>query len=259
MSTQPEPAPSSPATPNRPPPSIDLLRALLENTPNGVYFKDRDSRFLMISRSQARQLGLVDPQEAYGKCDHDFFSTEHAEQARADEIRIMETGEPIIDVVEKETWPDGHVTWAASTKLPLRDAAGQVVGTFGISRDVTAHKVAEERLRDAQRELMQTTRRAAVAEFAANVFTEALGLLENARLKTDRIRRRLDRSPADAMGRLAGSLSGQLANGTAEHQLAIELCALAGTTAAEQRALIEDLNELHQHLKQLSRLLELPR
>ncbi len=248
---------SSPS-PNRPPPSIDLLRALLENTPNGVYFKDRDSRFLMISRSQARQLGLVDPQEAYGKCDHDFFSAEHADQARADELRIMESGEPIIDVVEKETWPDGHVTWAATTKLPLRDAAGRIAGTFGISRDVTAHKVAEERLREAQRDLMQATRRAAVAEFAAGVFTEALGIIENARLKTDRIRRRVQRTPAEAMGRLAGSLTNQLANGTAEHQLAIELCALATTTAAEQRALGEDLDELQRHLKQLSRLLELP-
>ena len=254
----PAPAPKSAAT-RAPLQSVDFLRALLESTPDPIYFKDRESRFLMISRSMARFLGLADPQEAYGKCDHDFFSTEHADAARADELRIMETAEPIIDFVEKETWPDSHVSWASTTKLPLRDPAGRIVGTFGISRDVTARKVAEQRLQNAQRDLVASAKRAAISEFAANVLAEALGLLENARIKTERIRRRATRTSADAMGQLAGQLTTQLGNGTAEHQLAVNLCALANTAAAEQKALVEDLDELQRTLKQLTGLLSEPK
>lgn len=256
-STPPPPPPAP--TPRAPLQSIDFLRALLESTPDPIYFKDRDSRFVMISRSMARFLGLADPQEAYGKCDHQFFSAEHADTARKDEIRIMETAEPIIDLVEKETWPDGHVSWASTTKLPLRDAAGHIVGTFGISRDVTARKVAEQRLGDAQRELVAAAKRTAISEFAANVLTEALGLLENAKIKTERIRRRATRTSADAMGQLAGQLTTQLGNGTAEHQLAVHLCALANTAATEQKALVEDLDELHRTLGQLAGLLSEPK
>jgi len=258
-----EPNPPAPAfqttTVRAPLQSVDFLRALLESTPDPIYFKDRESRFLMISRSMARFLGLAEPQEAYGKCDHDFFSAEHADAARADELRILETARPIIDLVEKETWPDGHVSWASTTKLPLRDAAGHIVGTFGISRDVTARKVAEQRLHDAQRDLVASARRAAVSEFAASVLADALGLLEQAKIKADRIRRRATRTSADAMGQLAGQLTAQLGNGTAEHQLAVNLCALANTAATEQKALVEDLDELHRNLKQLTALLSAPK
>lgn len=252
------PAPRARSAPGLPLSSVDLLRALLEGSPDAIYFKDRESRFVMISRGLSRLLGLADPQEAYGKRDHDYFSPEHAEQALADERRIMETGEPVIDEVEKETWRDGRITWASSTKLPLRDATGRVVGTFGISRDITARKIAEQRLHQAQHELVEASRRAAVAEFAAGVFTQALGMLENAQIKTERIRRRAHRTSSDAMGTLAGRLTAQLANGTAEHQLAIELCALATTAAAEQKALVEDIDELHHTLRQLTRILALP-
>ena len=212
----------------------------------------------MISRGLARLLGLADPQEAYGRSDHDFFAHEHAEQAAADERRIMETGEPIIDLVEKETWPDGRITWAASTKLPLRDAAGRIVGTFGISRDITARKIAEQRLQQAQRELLEASRQAAVAEFAAGVFSQALGLLETAQIKTECIRRRAYRISPEALGLLAAQLPAQLTVGSEAQQLATNLCSLTTTSSTEQKALVEEIDELHRHFKQLIRILVLP-
>ncbi len=77
---------------------------------------------------------------------------EHARQASADEQRILASGEPILDFEELETYPDGSEAWVRTSKLPLRDAAGQIIGTFGISRDITAQRTAEQRLAEAERQ-----------------------------------------------------------------------------------------------------------
>ena len=118
----------------------DLLSAFLEHIPAGVYFKDRQSRFVRISRSLAERFGFLNPEELVGKTDFDVFSDEHARQAFADEQEIIRSGNPILDLEEKETWPDGRVNWVLTTKLPLRDVNGHVIGTMGISRDITERK-----------------------------------------------------------------------------------------------------------------------
>ena len=125
---------------------LNLMHALMENLPNQIYFKDRENRFTRISNAQARVLGLSDPGQAIGKTDFDFFSEEHARQAFDDEQRIMRTGAPLVGFEEKETWPDGRVTWVSTTKVPLRDANGNITGIVGISRDITEHKRMEAAL-----------------------------------------------------------------------------------------------------------------
>jgi sigma-B regulation protein RsbU (phosphoserine phosphatase) len=132
-----------------------LLQMLMENISDAIYFKDTRSRFLMISRAQATKFGLTDPREAAGKSDADFFTQPHAQQALADEQKVMRTGHPIVDLEESETWPDGSVTWASTTKMPLRNESGRIVGTFGISRDITKRKHAEEALADRTRQLQK--------------------------------------------------------------------------------------------------------
>ncbi len=128
----------------------DLMRIFMHATPDHIYFKDRESRFLRISETLARWLGLDDPAEAIGKTDFDFFTGEHAAKARADEEELLRTGEPMLDIEDKETWPDGSVTWVVSSRLPLRDEQGEIVGTFGISRDITQRKLDEEELAGAK-------------------------------------------------------------------------------------------------------------
>jgi diguanylate cyclase (GGDEF)-like protein/PAS domain S-box-containing protein len=124
-----------------------LLEAFLENIPDNVFFKDRDSRFIRISDAMATYFGLSDPSKAVGKSDADMFSAEHAREALADEQKIMLTGEPTVGREEKETWPDGHETWVLTTKVPLRNRRGQVIGTMGIARDMTERVQSEARIR----------------------------------------------------------------------------------------------------------------
>jgi diguanylate cyclase (GGDEF)-like protein/PAS domain S-box-containing protein len=127
-----------------------LLHAFLEYIPDNVYFKDLNSRFVRISTAMASFMGVRSPAEAMKKTDADIYSSEHAGQALADEREIIRTGQPIIDKEEKETWPDGRETWALTTKLPLRDERGNIIGTMGISHNITDRKQAQIQLRYAQ-------------------------------------------------------------------------------------------------------------
>ena len=123
------------------------MRNLLYSTEERVYFKDLRSRFLLVS---AGWIAAIAPgrsvAEVIGKTDFDFFSEEHATAAFADEQQIIRTGEPMVGKLERETYDNGINPWVSTTKMPLRDERGRIIGTFGISRDVTAQIKAEKAL-----------------------------------------------------------------------------------------------------------------
>ena len=122
----------------------DFLRALLDNIPDSVYFKDKDSRFIHCSHEVVARLGLSSVKEVIGRTDADFFSPEFAAMTLEDERRIMRTGNPMIGVIEREIRLNGAVNWVLTTKVPFRDKSGTVIGTFGISRDITELKKSQE-------------------------------------------------------------------------------------------------------------------
>jgi len=113
------------------------IDTLMKSVPANIYFKDRESRFVRVNQSQASWLGHGHTADLIGKTDHDFFDREHADQASEDEKQIMRTGEPIVGYVERETLPTGEEAWVLTTKMPFRDRAGNIIGTFGISNDVS--------------------------------------------------------------------------------------------------------------------------
>ena len=125
----------------------ELLEAFLEYIPDNVFFKDRDSRFLRISRAMADYIGLADPAQAVGKLDSDIFSSEHADKALADEQEIICTGQAKVGLEEKETWPDGRESWVLTNKIPLKNRRGKIIGTMGIAHNITVRKQAELRIR----------------------------------------------------------------------------------------------------------------
>ncbi|ACB75499.1 response regulator [Opitutus terrae] len=148
----------------------DLLSGLLEHIDDHVYFKDRASRFRRISTSLARKFGLRDPAAVVGKTDFDFFTREHAEPAFADEQAIIRTGEPIVGKIERESWSGNTETWGLTTKVPLRNRAGEIIGTCGITKDVTALKRTEQQLQAAKLAAEAAAR--AKSEFLANMSHE---------------------------------------------------------------------------------------
>ena len=128
-----------------------LLQILMDTTPDIIYFKDKECRFLRTSKSQLGKFGISDQSELLGKTDFDFFTKEHAQQAYEDEQELMRTGE-ILMTEEKETWPNKSDTWAYTIKLPIKGKDGGIVGTFGISRDITKIKNTEEKIENLLKE-----------------------------------------------------------------------------------------------------------
>lgn len=120
-----------------------VLKVLLEHTPDHIYFKDKESRFILVSNSQAKLNEITDPEDMTGKTDFDYFTDEHAKKAYKDEQQIIRTGKPMIGMEEKETWKNGVITWVSTTKMPYYDEEGKIIGTFGISRDITEKKLIE--------------------------------------------------------------------------------------------------------------------
>jgi sigma-B regulation protein RsbU (phosphoserine phosphatase) len=130
---------------------------LLEKVPDQVYFKDRQGRFLRASRAVADYLDVSDPSEIIGKSDFDFWSADTAKVTAEDERRIMETGEPMVGKVERLVHPDGRVTWDYTTKMPLLDSKGNVIGICGINKDFTAMKAMQDALAEERNRLKAIT------------------------------------------------------------------------------------------------------
>ncbi|MDP4276433.1 MAG: ATP-binding protein [Bacteroidota bacterium] len=123
-----------------------LLKSFMDNTPDLIYFKDLESHFIRLNRAHMQLLGALNNEDSIGKTDFDYFTTEHARKAFDAEQTIIRTGKSLINIEEKETWLDGHITWVVTSKFPFKNRNGAIIGTFGVSKDITAQKILEQDL-----------------------------------------------------------------------------------------------------------------
>jgi len=115
----------------------NMLKLIVDTIPLQVYFKDNDSHYTLVNQRQADWLGNHSPHEVIGKSGAEFFSPESWKATRKEELDIMKSGIPVIDAIQKESWPDRRDTYVQKIKHPWYDSAGKLLGTFGISCDVT--------------------------------------------------------------------------------------------------------------------------
>ncbi len=125
-----------------------LFETLMEQTPDRVYIKDTESRFIFVSEALARAHGLSNHSEIEGMTDFDFYDKETAQRFYDVEQEIIRTKTPLINCIEKEHWKDGSTTWVSHSKAPLRLDTGEAIGIIGISRDVTQEQLFREQLKE---------------------------------------------------------------------------------------------------------------
>jgi diguanylate cyclase (GGDEF)-like protein/PAS domain S-box-containing protein len=115
---------------------LALFDALMGNNNDSIYFKDLDCRLLRVSTKMASDLGFADPSELIGKDDSELFGEEFGAQTRLDDLRVMEDDRPIVGVIEGRCLPDGKTNWTITSKQPLHDENGAVIGLVGITREI---------------------------------------------------------------------------------------------------------------------------
>lgn len=254
----PEASPETPAT------DEDLLRVLLSSSSDQIYFKDKRSRFMRINARMAAVMGLDDPADAVGKSDFDIYSSEHATEAFNDEQRIMETGQAIVGKIEKETWPDGRITWASTSKLPLTNCDGDVIGTFGISRDVTESVEAEKEVARLNRQLVHTSRQAGMAEVSTGMLHNIGNILNTTNLSASIIAETIRNSKLNRLADIASlvqdhadQLPDFLQNDERGKQVPAFLSLLAKRLTEEQNKILEEMRVLTESVEHIKAIVAL--
>ncbi len=132
-----------------------LLRKLVDSLPDQVYVKDTEGRYLLDNLEHAKALGATSPEEIAGSTDSDFYPSHLVERYRADEQEVVESGLSLVDKEEPSVDEEGNERWHSSTKVPLRDGSGEIVGLAGLTRDITDRKWAEEALSKSESNLAE--------------------------------------------------------------------------------------------------------
>jgi two-component system cell cycle sensor histidine kinase/response regulator CckA len=171
-----------------------LMDALMDNIPDSIYFKDRQCRMVRINRKMMKDLELEEVSQAVGKTDVELFGEEFGRKTLVSDRRLIETGKPIVGMLESRQLDDGRINWTLTTKVPLRDEGGQITGLVGITSEINELMRAQEALRENEQRLKVALTCADIMVFNQNkdlrytwAFNPQLGILPDAVIgKTDK-------------------------------------------------------------------------
>ena len=236
----------------------DLLRTLMEYSPDRIYFKDAESHILIASKSMAAMFGLKSADELIGKTDFDLFTEEHARPAYKDEQEIIRTSEPVIGRVEKEVGKDGRVSWALTNKIPFRNKTGEIIGTFGISKEITTIKEKEIEIEQMHRKLMETSRQAGMAEVATSVLHNVGNVLNSVNVSSTLVSNQVRKSKVANLSKVVALLNEHaadmgvfLTSDAKGKQLPGYLGQLAEHLVSEQTTVLKELHLLHENIEHI--------
>ncbi len=265
----------------------DLLSALLDNTPDTIYFKDLQSRFVRLSRSKVEfalalargryQMTAKDKdkecppahlagateyaQYLKGKSDFDIYSEDRARPAFEDEQEIIRTGAPMDGKLEKTVLPGGNIRWCLTTKMPWRGPDGRIIGTFGVSKDVTFIKEAEVKLESTHKQLIETSRLAGMAEVATTVLHNVGNVLNSVNVSASVVADKVKNSKtanlmraADMLREHAGDLSVFLTKDPRGAKLPAYFATLAECLEAEQQEMLGELASLRSNIDHINEI-----
>jgi len=265
----------------------ELFQALVENLPDAIFFKDRESRFVKLSRSKverARQTLLkrhhaanppgatarlaphlldaeVCAEYLIGKTDFDLAPPNRAQPAFEQEQEIMRTGQPIIGRMEKITGEEGNPVWSLTTKMAWRDKDGNIIGTFGVTRDITALKEAEAQLEETHKRLAHTSRMAGMAEVATDILHNVGNVLNSVNVSCSMVTEKLQESPATNLARIpqmlreqAGHLDAFLTTDPKGKKIPDYLAKLAQTLETQRSFALREMEQLRKHIDHIKQV-----
>jgi diguanylate cyclase (GGDEF)-like protein/PAS domain S-box-containing protein len=163
----------------------NLLRTLIDNLPDNVYIKDSSGRFVLANLAIARFMGVEKPEDLIGKVDTDFYPREFATKYQNDETHVTQSGQTLFRVEEIVPDRSGHRRWFSTTKVPLRDSSGNILGVVGVGQDITKRREAEEALRQANEKLTHFVDTLQKSNKEALLLNEVGDLLQSCRVDQD--------------------------------------------------------------------------
>lgn len=252
------------------------LRVLLDAIPDTIYFKDAQSRFVLVSRSKLKEalerlpdirerraavglrMDVPEPELLTGLTDFDTYQNDDARVAYEDEQQIIRSGEAMVGKLEKQAFLDKTRRWWMTSKMPWRDGGGAIIGTFGISKDVTALKEAEEKLDLMHRQLLDTSRQAGMAEVATGVLHNVGNVLNSVNVSATLISDQVRHTKAASIAKLAtlfsehkADLADFLTADARGKMIPDYLVTLAESLAVEQKTLITELEGLRKNIEHI--------
>ncbi|ACB75423.1 sensor histidine kinase [Opitutus terrae] len=238
-----------------------LLTTLLDSSPDQIYFKDTESRYLKASQARAEALGLSSSGALIGRSDAELMPDSDVRAALAGEQEIIRTGQPLIGQVEVESEQAGNKRWLLTSKMPLRNKAGEIIGTFGISKDITMLKEAEAKLIEAHRQLLVTSRQAGMAEVATSVLHNVGNVLNSVNVSASLVSEKMRNARLDHLEKAvamlqahAGDLAEFLVSDPKGRKLPEFFALLSSQLTAERDEIARELEHLRKnvdHIKEV--------